>query len=149
IPAMTGLPPATPTFTGRDTDMTTLLDTLTPPVNPATPATDRPMPTAALVTAAVGGMGGIGKTELAIQAAHTAVARGWFPGGVLFADMRGYDPDPALRFGPGQALDGFLRAVGVPGEHIPPEVQDRSRLLRSVLAAYAAEGRRVLVVVDN
>ena len=35
---------------------------------------------------AVGGMGGIGKTELAVQAARTALARGWFVGGVLFVD---------------------------------------------------------------
>jgi hypothetical protein len=63
--------------------------------------------------------------------------------------MRGYDPDPALRLDPGQALEGFLRAVGVPGEHIPIETQDRARLLRSVLAAYASARRRVLVVIDN
>jgi tetratricopeptide (TPR) repeat protein len=67
----------------------------------------------------------------------------------LFADLRGYDPDPGLRVDPGQALEGFLRAVGVPGEHVPPVVEDRSRLLRSLLAAYAPRGRRVLVVADN
>ncbi|MER6664637.1 tetratricopeptide repeat protein [Amycolatopsis japonica] len=142
VPAMTGLPPATPSFTGRDSDLADLLGILAPVKNPtqAQPA---------LVTAAVGGMGGVGKTELALQAARIALARGWFPGGVLFTDMRGYDTDPAVRRGPGQALDGMLRAVGLPGEHIPADVQDRSRLLRSVLAAYAAGGRRVLVVVDN
>jgi len=141
FPAMTGIPPTTPSFTGRDSDLATLLVTLAPVENPAA------LPT--LVTAAVGGMGGVGKTELALQAARAAVARGWFPGGVLFTDMRGYDTDPAVRRGPGQALEGLLRAVGIPGEHIPADVEDRSRLLRSVLAAYGARGRRVLVVVDN
>src|SRR3569833_765104 len=63
--------------------------------------------------------------------------------------MFGYDSDPARRVDAGQALEGFLRAVGIPGEHIPAGVQDRSRLLRSVLAAYAQRGRRLLVVVDN
>lgn len=53
--------------------------------------------------AAVGGMGGIGKTEPAIQAARAAVERGLFPGGVLFVDMSGYDPD--RRLSPGAALD--------------------------------------------
>lgn len=140
FPAMTGLPPTTPTFTGRDSDLTALLDTLAPVEN-------RSLPT--VCTAAIGGMGGVGKTELALQAARIALARGWFPGGILFTDMRGYDPDEAVRREPGQALEGLLRAVGVPGEHIPADVQDRSRLLRSVLATYAAQGRRVLVVVDN
>src|ERR1700733_2805155 len=146
IPAMTGLPPATPAFTGRDTELDILLDTLAPP-QPADGPTSS-TPTTALVTA-VGGMGGIGKTELAIQAARAALARGWFPGGVLFADLRGYDPDPALRGDPGQALEGFLRAAGVPGDQVPSAVEDRSRLLRSVRAAYASRGRRVLVVADN
>jgi tetratricopeptide (TPR) repeat protein len=68
---------------------------------------------------------------------------------VLFVDMFGYDLDPSRCLSPGQALEGFLRAVGVPGEHIPSSIQDRSRLLRSVLAAYVAKRRRVLVVVDN
>src|SRR6185312_7518202 len=133
---MTGLPPGTASFTGRDSDMAAVLSTLAPPP-------------AQVPIAAIGGMGGVGKTELAIQAARTALARGWFPGGVLFADLRGYDPDPALRVDPSQALDGLLRAIGVPGEHVPPTLESRSRLLRSILAAYANKKRRVLVVVDN
>ena len=100
-----------------------------------------------VVLAAVGGLAGIGKTELAIQAARTALDRGWFPGGVLFVDMLGYDPDRALD--PGQALEGFLLALAIPGEHIPRQTQDRARLYASVLAAYAREGRRVLVVIDS
>jgi tetratricopeptide (TPR) repeat protein len=43
----------------------------------------------------------------------------------------------------------MLRALGVPPEHIPPDVQDRARLYRSVLAAYAEQGRPILVVIDN
>ena len=34
FPAMTGLPPTTPTFTGRDSDLTALLGTRTPVANP-------------------------------------------------------------------------------------------------------------------
>jgi tetratricopeptide (TPR) repeat protein len=141
-PAMAGLPPATPTFTGRDSDLITLLNV----VAPGRESLPRE-PNAALMAASVGGMGGVGKTELAIQAARTALARGWFPGGVLFVDMFGYDPTRRLEAG--QALEGFLRAVGIPGEHIPPETQARSRLFRSVLATYANESRRVLVIADN
>lgn len=101
-----------------------------------------------MVVAAVEGLPGIGKTELAIQAARKAQNReGLFTGGVLFVDMFGYDPDRSLD--PGQALEGFLRALGIPGEHIPSQLQDRARLFASVLDAYAREGRRILVVIDN
>jgi tetratricopeptide (TPR) repeat protein len=61
--------------------------------------------------------------------------------------MFGYDP--VRRVEPGQALEGFLRALGVPGEHIPPQMQDRSRLYTSILATYARQGRRLLVIIDN
>src|SRR5207244_10855822 len=49
----------------------------------------------------------------------------------------------------GQVLEGFLRGLAIPGEHIPLHTQDRARLYASVLAAYAREGRRILVVIDN
>ena len=93
------------------------------------------------------GLAGIGKTELAIQAARTALDRGWFPGGVLFVDIFGYDPARSLD--PGQALEGFLRALAIPSEHILAHTRDRARLYTSVLTAYAREGRRILVVIDN
>ena len=96
---------------------------------------------------AMGGLAGVGKTELAIQAAHLARSQESFPGGVLFVDVFGYDT--SRRIDPGQALEGFLRALGIPSEHIPPQSQDRSRLYASVLSAYAREGRRILVVIDN
>src|SRR6185437_5344905 len=43
----------------------------------------------------------------------------------------------------------FLRALGIPPEHIPPEARDRARLYSSVLTSLGEQGRRVLVVVDN
>ena len=64
-----------------------------------------------MVVSAVAGLAGVGKTALAIQAAHAARAAGWFPGGVLFLDLHGYDDQPVQ---PGQALDALLRALGVP-----------------------------------
>lgn len=136
-PALGGLPRATPSFTGRSEDLAVLLDVL-----------EHRSPDVVLVST-VDGMGGVGKTELAVQAARQALAAGWFSGGVLFVDMLGYDPEPTGRLDAGQALSGFLRALNVPAEHLPSAVQDRSRLFRSLLAAYAEEGRRVLVVVDN
>ncbi|MEV0260344.1 BTAD domain-containing putative transcriptional regulator [Streptomyces sp. NPDC050617] len=45
---------------------------------------------------------------------------------------------------PEDVLGQFLRALGVPGQEIPVDVQERASLYRSLLA-----GRRVLVVLDN
>ena len=142
--ALEGLPRASPVFTGRDHDIDRLLAQLRPgPSMQASGSGSVPV----VVVTAVGGLAGVGKTELAVQAARYGLAHGWFPGGALFVDMFGYDP--ARRVEPSQALEGFLRALGVPGEHIPPEMQDRSRLYTSILASYAKQGRRLLVIIDN
>ncbi|GAA3079722.1 AfsR-like transcriptional regulator TcrA [Streptomyces olivoverticillatus] len=82
------------------------------------------------------------------------MGRGWFPGGVLFRDLFGYDkprgPGDETRYVPPEpALYGLLHSLGVPGEHIPAGLQERAALYRSVLAAYAEQGRRILVVIDN
>lgn len=137
-PALSGLPPASPAFTGRDRQVEELLELLEPGKEPLQ----------AVLIAAVAGLAGVGKTELAVQTAARALKRpGWFPGGVLFVDMFGYDTE--RRVSPERALDGLLRALGIPKEHIPAELQDRSRLYRSVLAAFAEQNRRILVIVDN
>ncbi|WP_052706154.1 AfsR/SARP family transcriptional regulator [Streptomyces rubellomurinus] len=87
------------------------------------------------------GLGGVGKTALAVHCAHRVAAR--FPDGQLFADLRGYhqSDQPAA---PGVVLERFLLALGVPAERIPADLADRGALFRSVLG-----GRRVLVVLDN
>jgi len=95
------------------------------------------------VVPAVSGLAGVGKTTLAVQAGHAARAQGWFGGGMLFIDLHGYDQAPVE---PGQALDGLLRALGVPAEHIPPGAEQRAGLYRSVLARITEP---VLVVADN
>ncbi|MFI6587440.1 tetratricopeptide repeat protein, partial [Embleya sp. NPDC050493] len=135
-PALSGLPAPSPVFTGRDAHLDRLLHDL------------EPGRVGAVLVTAVAGLAGIGKTELAVQAAALALREpGWFPGGALFTDLFGYDPE--RRVTPARALDGWLRALGIPAEHVPAETDDRTRLFRSVLAAYAREGHRVLVIVDN
>ncbi|MEV7027678.1 ATP-binding protein, partial [Kitasatospora sp. NPDC093558] len=137
-PHLTGLPPLEETFTGRDDELEGLLAALNP---------DREQPEARTVSA-VAGLPGVGKTELVLHAARQALRTdGWFPGGVLFVDLAGYDDE--RRVTPEKALDGFLRALGLPVEHIPHDLQDLRRHYTSVLAAYAAQGRRILVVIDN
>ncbi len=134
-PALTGLPRPAAVFTGREEQVEALLDALRP---------DR----AGGPISAVAGMGGIGKTELVVQAAARALREpGWFPGGVLFADLSGYHPE--RRLPAGDALLGWLLAAGIPGEHIPAAEQDRARLWRSVVDAYAGQDRRLLLIIDN
>ena len=94
-----------------------------------------------VVVTAIGGTAGVGKTALAVHAAHQLLAQ--FPDGHLYADLRGYTDgqDPAR---PDEVLQVFLRRLGVPSEEVPAELEERSGLLRQMLAA-----RRVLMVLDN
>lgn len=85
--------------------------------------------------AVISGMGGVGKTTLAMRFAHQAADR--FPDGQLFAVLHD-DTDPA------DTLAGFLTALGVPGHRIPADTTTRAALYRSLLS-----GRRTLVVLDN
>ncbi|WP_367132333.1 BTAD domain-containing putative transcriptional regulator [Saccharothrix sp. HUAS TT1] len=99
-------------------------------------ADDRQPPPIAVVT----GTGGVGKTALVLFWAHRVRDR--FPDGQLYVNLRGYDPE--LPVGPGDALSGFLRALGVDSRDIPQDVAERAARFRSLLS-----GRRVLVVLDN
>ncbi|WP_018351558.1 AfsR/SARP family transcriptional regulator [Longispora albida] len=91
----------------------------------------------ALVT--ISGMGGTGKTSLAVHIAHQV--RDQYPGGQLFAHLRGLDEHPAQ---PADVLAEFLRALGVAGHAIPDRLDDRAAAYRSLLSS-----RRVLVVLDD
>ncbi|MFF2081569.1 ATP-binding protein, partial [Kitasatospora sp. NPDC058162] len=88
---------------------------------------------------AVAGMGGVGKSVLAVHVAHRT--RGCFPDGQLHADLRGVDQEPA---DPSIVLADFLLALGTPAEAVPDGLEARAALYRSSL-----DGRRVLVLLDN
>ena len=92
------------------------------------------------VVVVVTGTAGVGKTTLATHWARHAADE--FPDGQLFVNMRGYSPKQALS--PGQALARFLRALGVRGEDVPADVDERAAMYRSL-----TDGRRILVVIDN
>jgi tetratricopeptide (TPR) repeat protein/transcriptional regulator with XRE-family HTH domain len=125
------LPAAVARFTGRGGELAALTGLLGPGPGAWAPA---------LVISAIGGTAGVGKTALAIRWAHQAA--GQFPDGQLYVNLRGYDPHAPVPAA--DALAGFLYALGVPGQDIPDEMEDRARLYRSRLA-----GRRVLVLLDN
>ncbi|MGF6883268.1 DNA-binding SARP family transcriptional activator [Nocardia sp. GAS34] len=125
VPLPAQLPPANADFTGR----TALMDKLTGEMAGSS----------ATAITAIAGMGGIGKTTLAVRVAHHIKDR--FPDGQLFVDLRGADPDPS---DPTVVLGEFLRALGVPESDVPSGLSARSALYRSVLS-----DRRVLVLLDN
>jgi DNA-binding SARP family transcriptional activator/tetratricopeptide (TPR) repeat protein len=93
-----------------------------------------------VVISAIDGTAGVGKTALAVHWAHHV--RDKFPDGQLYANLRGYAPNPALR--PIDALSGFLRALGMPGEQVPAGLDAAAKAYRELLT-----DRRVLVVLDN
>jgi DNA-binding SARP family transcriptional activator/tetratricopeptide (TPR) repeat protein len=123
------LPAAVSHFTGRAAE----LDALTGLLGEAGEADT-------VVISALAGTGGVGKTALAVHWAHRVAGR--FPDGQLYVNLRGYDPREPVTAA--DALTGFLRALAVPGQQIPDDIEDRARLYRSMLA-----GRRLLIVLDN
>jgi len=93
----------------------------------------------AVPVALVCGPAGIGKTALAVHAAHTL--RDLFPGGQLYADLRGTQQHPA---DPSEILGRFLRALGYNGRLIPDGLDQRADVYRGLLAE-----QQVLVVLDD
>ncbi|MFI6639093.1 AfsR/SARP family transcriptional regulator [Streptomyces sp. NPDC050504] len=91
------------------------------------------------VTLLVTGAAGVGKTALAVRAGHVLASR--FPDGQLYVDLRAFGGE---RVEPFTVLGAFLRAFGVRGGAVPPDLTGRVHLYRTVLAQ-----RRTLVVLDN
>lgn len=91
---------------------------------------------------AVHGMAGVGKTSLAVRAAHALAPR--YPDGQLFVDLQGFThgdgPRPELE----SVLARVLRALGADERDLPGDVGELAAAYRSALA-----GRRVLLVLDN
>jgi DNA-binding SARP family transcriptional activator/tetratricopeptide (TPR) repeat protein/DNA-binding XRE family transcriptional regulator len=120
-------PSAPPDFVGRADELATICTAL-----------GRPGAVSSRVVL-INGIAGVGKTALALTAAHRLRAE--YPDGQLYADLRGSDvTTPA----PIQVLGRFLRALGVPGRRIGTDETEAAALLRSELA-----DRRMLVLLDN
>ncbi len=87
------------------------------------------------VTVCVSGMGGIGKTTLAVRLAHRLDTE------AVFVDLHGTDPAPPDAY---QVMGSILRSLGLPGSAVPGDRDARSGLYRSTMAE-----RRPLLVLDN
>ncbi|MFJ3791880.1 regulator [Kitasatospora sp. NPDC090091] len=133
LPDLPELPPVPQGFTGREAELAELLALLDPEAVSAEP----------VLVASVAGLGGVGKTTLALATAHAALDRARFAH-ALFVDLRGYDDSPVA---PGQVLDTLLRALGIPPAELPPDDGGRAALLRSRLRT--AGGLGTLIVADN
>ncbi|MFC9693729.1 helix-turn-helix domain-containing protein [Kribbella sp. NPDC056951] len=93
-----------------------------------------------VVTSAIGGMGGIGKTALAIHMAHLIADQ--YPDGQLYLNLGGFGPGRPLTVP--EALGRLMDSLGVQGPDNPADAHEAASRYRSALT-----GRRVLVVLDN
>src|SRR5215468_938344 len=90
------LPTNVPDFVGRGPELTALIEAAS---------------TSTVV--AVEGMAGVGKTTLAVHAAHLLRPR--YPDGQLYLDLRAHAGRRAAVVEPAAALDTLLRLLKVPG----------------------------------
>jgi DNA-binding SARP family transcriptional activator/transcriptional regulator with XRE-family HTH domain/tetratricopeptide (TPR) repeat protein len=125
------LPAAARYFSGRDD----VLDNLSALLKRDTDVTG------GMVIAALTGMGGIGKTALAVHWAHRTADQ--FPDGQLFVDLHGFSPSK-MPLAPSEAMYGFLSSFDVPASRIPEDLAGRVALFRSLVV-----GKRMLIVLDN
>ncbi|NWF30180.1 tetratricopeptide repeat protein [Streptomyces sp. PKU-EA00015] len=123
------LPFDVPDFSGRSMELQWICDAA------------RRAPEGSPTVLSLDGMGGGGKTALAIRAAHQLAEQ--YPHGSLFIDLHGFTPGqtPLSAF---QAQGDLLAAVGIPSEELPAVPAGRAARWQSYM-----RGRRMLLVLDN
>ncbi|WP_329109691.1 NB-ARC domain-containing protein [Micromonospora sp. NBC_01699] len=125
--ALNQLPPLFASFVGRATERAQLVEALI-----SRPATSP-------VVVGISGLGGLGKTSIAVWAANSVLDA--YPDGCVFADLRGTDTKP---LSPHAVLGALLRALGVQGPELPQGRTARLGLYRTMTATL-----RLLIVLDN
>ncbi|WP_422772036.1 AfsR/SARP family transcriptional regulator [Plantactinospora sp. WMMC1484] len=118
------LPAEVSDFVGREPEVTAVLNWL-----PAEPK---------VTVVMISGLPGVGKTSLAVRIAHRLGPR--YPGAQLYVDLAGHE-HPLT---PVEVLGRFLRALGVPGDDLPADLDERAARFRAAVA-----GQPCLLVLDN
>jgi len=125
------LPLDLPDFTGRAAE----LRRITPILTRYHVASRAAAPPAILIS----GAAGMGKTALAVHAAHSVEHE--FPDGLLFAGLRGSTRHPADPF---SVLGRLLRALGQAPSAVPEDPDERAEVYHALVV-----NRRLLVVLDD
>ena len=118
------LPRDVVSFTGRRPELTELLNTA-----------------GAARIHVIGGMAGVGKTTLAVHAAHQLSSQ--FPDGQIFLPLHGHTADQQP-IAPTEALASLLQTAGVAAQQIPVDQDARGRMWRDYLS-----NRKLLLVLDG
>jgi tetratricopeptide (TPR) repeat protein/transcriptional regulator with XRE-family HTH domain len=124
------LPRDTVSFTGRHGELTQLLRALTPVASGRVVGIH-----------AIDGMAGIGKTTLAVRAAHQLADN--FPDGQFFLPLHAHTPGQRP-VEPADALASLLLTAGLSAQQIPPGLEARAARWRDHVA-----GKRVLLLLDD
>ena len=138
------LPAPTWTLVGREALLGAVLARLAPRVPDAPGGSRSPVALASRAAAppalvVLVGVGGVGKTALAVTAGHALADA--YPDGTLYAAL---SDDPTGAIDPHHVAARFLRALGVDGPSIPAGREDRIALYRTTIA-----GKRILTVIDG
>lgn len=129
IPRTHNLRTPVPLF-GRDKDLEVLLDGITR------------QRTASVAISGVHGLGGVGKTELALTLAQRLAPQ--FPDAQIMLDLRGFDPDKRAPLAVEEVLSQIILAFH-PQARLPDDLANLQELYRTVLA----QAGRVLLLFDN
>lgn len=134
VDAMHELPPLTLSFTGRDAKVQEITDLLRPQ--------ERDL-RAVVITAAIEGLGGVGKTALAVAAAHALKQS--YPDSQLFFDLRAHSRNPVTGVA---ARNAWLQRLA-PDAKLPEDEHLLAAMYRTHLCGKDGRGLRALVVVDD
>ncbi len=126
--ATKALPMDTASFTGRETELALLEKTMAHLHG-------------AVGICTIGGMAGVGKTALAVHAAHALASH--FPDGQIYLQLHAHTPGQQP-VDPAEGLASLLQTIGIAAAQIPANIEARTALWRDHLA-----GRRILLLFDD